>query len=92
MAPALPLPNSASLRNEKPLVFESENQAAAGVGCGGSISICRMRKLFSSLNWSSSARSSKNAGKNLSSRSRLLMSMRWTGIDLFGLATNTCIC
>ena len=59
------------------------------VGSGGIVSICRIKKLFSSMNWSSSVRSSKNLGKKLSSRSRLFNRMRWTAIDLLGLATKT---
>lgn len=59
-------------------------------GSGGSSSICRTKKLFSSVNWSSSVRSSRNLGRNLSNRSRLLIRIRCTATDLFGLATNTC--
>jgi len=60
------------------------------IGSLGSSSICRTRKLFSSVNWSSSVRSSRNLGRNLSRRSRLLMRIRCTATDLFGFATNTC--
>lgn len=61
-------------------------------GAGGSCSICRIKKLFSSMNCSSSVRSSKNDGKNRNSLSRLLIRIRCTATDLFGLATNTCVC
>lgn len=60
-------------------------------GSFGRSSIWRTRKLFSSVNWSSSVRSSKNLGKNLSNRSRLLIRIRCTATDLFGLATKTCL-
>lgn len=69
-----------------------DGYAAAGdaTGAGGSCSICRIRKLFSSMNCSSSVRSSRKVGKNLSSFSRLLIKIRCTATDLLGFATKTC--
>lgn len=58
---------------------------------GPMLSICRMRKLFSSVNCSSSVRSSKNVGRNRSSLSLLLTSIRCTGADLWGFATKTSV-
>lgn len=66
--------------------------AAAGggtVGCGGSCSICRIRKLFSSMNCSSSVRSSRKFGRKRSNFSRLPMRIFCTAYDLLGFATKT---
>lgn len=62
------------------------------MGWLGSCSICRIRKLFSSMNCSSSVRSSRKLGRKRSSFSRLLIRMRCTAIDLLGLATKTWVC
>ena len=59
------------------------------MGWLGSCSICRIRKLFSSMNCSSSVRSSRKLGRKRSSFSRLLIRMRCTAIDLLGFATKT---
>ena len=63
--------------------------AAGGGAAAGNASICLIRKLFSSMNWSSSVRSSRKVGRKRRRRSRLLISMRWTAYDLFGFATKT---
>ena len=77
-----------------PAYAAAETYAAAGGGMGwlGSCSICRIRKLFSSMNCSSSVRSSRKLGRKRSSFSRLLIRMRCTAIDLLGLATKTWGC
>jgi hypothetical protein len=66
--------------------------AAAGgaVGRDGICSICRIRKLFSSMNCSSSVRSSRKVGKKRNSFSRLLIKIFCTARDLCGFATKTC--
>ena len=68
--------------------------AAAGgaMGADGICSICRIKKLFSSMNCSSSVRSSRNDGRNRSNLSRLLIRMRCTATDLLGFATKTFTC
>jgi hypothetical protein len=43
---------------------------------------------FSSLNWSSSVRSSKNLGKNFRSRCLFMIKNFCTSYDLFGFAAN----
>ena len=53
----------------------------------GMAAIWRSKKSFSSMNWSSSVRSSKKCCRNLVSLSRLLIRMRCTSLDLCGLAT-----
>jgi hypothetical protein len=59
-------------------------------GAGGIILIDRIKKLFSSLNCSSSSSlSARNPGRNFSSLSRLFIKIFWTAIDFFGFATNT---
>ena len=66
--------------------------AGAAEGAGGSegiCSICRIKKLFSSMNCSSSVRSSRNAGRKRKSFSRLLIKIFCTATDLCGFATKT---
>lgn len=58
---------------------------------GGKVSIWRMRKLFSSVNCSSSVRSAKKPGRNLSRRSRFCVRILLTASDLCGFATKTSI-
>ena len=79
--------------NEK-VLLQNRGQGHAAVGAAmaasGSCSICLIKKLFSSMNCSSSVRSSRKLGRKRSSFSRLLMRMRCTATDLLGLATKTC--
>jgi hypothetical protein len=75
---------------EKLAVVANHTAVGGGMGAGGSCSICRIRKLFSSMNCSSSVRSSRNEGRKRRSLSRLLISIRCTATDLLGFATKTC--
>lgn len=56
----------------------------------GRFPIALINHAFSSLNWSSSVRSSRNFGKNLSKRCLFMIRNFCTSYDLFGLAAKIC--
>ena len=66
------------------VTVSAEFYAAAGgaIGSEGICSICRIRKLFSSMNCSSSVRSSRKVGRKRRSFSRLLIKIFCTAMDL----------
>lgn len=60
-----------------------------GTGLRGMLRICLIRNSRSSMNCSSSVRSSRKCDRNAKSFSRFIMRIFCTAIDLCGLATNT---